>query len=201
MADSGRLLAVGILFIGALYLFVVPTNILIPAEQIKTVDDYPFQDNWETNGTLTGNAINSSGILTLSSSGDGEYTSDEVYVGENDTLSFDNVLVNAELKDDNDNVEVRVFGIDENGTVQESETIVVQDGLTQYGLDERIESSNEYEGYFFQIFLESSDNQEPEVSRVTLEYDDNKPLTSNSLAVDLLAWLLILSGIGVLFIG
>lgn len=195
MGDKGKLLGVGILFISALYLFVAPTNILIPSQQTNVVEQYPFQDNWTENGTLSGNAVDNSGTLTLSASGEGTFTSDEKYVPTNNSLSFDNLVVNTKLKDSNDNGEIRVYGLNSNGVIQESTFKSLDDGTKEYSIEE-----GEYDGYKYQIVLESSDNKYPEIDAVKVEYDESKPLTDNNLAKDILAWLMVLAGIGLIFL-
>lgn len=200
MAEKGKLLAMGMLFITALYLFLTPQPVINPTEDITLEDSYPQGGNWTANGSLGDLMVeNPDGTLTLSGAGDGTYTLNETYVSVNSSLSFDNINVRTNLKDDNDNGEMRVYGIDRSGTIQESEVFNLQDGVTQYGLDEEIKSGNEYSGYYFQIYLESSDNQRPEVTATTIEYDELKPITNNSLADNLLAFLLVIAGIGVMF--
>lgn len=195
---AGKFLATGLLFILALALFINPVDVLSPTEEMNQVDRVTA--NWTDNGNLSGNMIvNADDDLSLSGDGSGTYRSNVTYVAENSSLSFDNVVVVTDYQDDNDNGEIRVFGVNRDGVIQESENIQLEDGTTQYGLDERISSSNEYEGYYYEILLESTDNQVPTINRVTMEYDVQKPLTDNSLASDLLAWLLVLAGIGVLF--
>lgn len=194
MADSSRLLGAGVLMIAALFLFLNPTPTLDLAKPIDNVDNYPYNNNWSENGTVTGQMTDNSGTLTLSASGSGTFISDKKNFS-NSTISLDNVIVDTSLSDDNDNAEIRVFGLNEDGIAVESENIKLQEGKTQYGLNERIQSDNQYSGYQFELYLESSDNQQPSIESVTMAYDVRDPLTNSSFLDDLLAWIFAIFGI------
>lgn len=190
--NGGKLIGVGLLFIAALSLFLSGSS-LSPTQEINKLDT--VTENWTQEGNLSGNLEATNGAITLSGDGTGTFTLNKTYAPVNSTLTFDNLIIDSEITDDNDRVEVRFFGIDRDGTVIDSKNIIAKDGVSSY---EPLEG--EYSGYYYQVTLESSDNSVPSVNRLTVDYKEQKPLTNNNLSSDLLAWLLVLMGIGLLFL-